>query len=179
MTIKRIDFAPNDVLSAANLEQVQDNGAIQVTSVSELSSLPSTIKVAHVSDTGLMYSYNGSSWIPVVTNTSIDGLMVSGFYSIDTIGAVAAGSRYTFKISWPAGFNETNCLIFVNWQQGSTPTSGYSASTAAGMKVVVSTHLHSSDGFNVTLYFPETYTVDNRAGYDGVRWMCMKSSDIS
>ena len=63
MTIKRIDFAPNDVLTAADLEQVQDNAAVQVTSISELSSLPSTVKVAYCDEDDTIYVYRGSAWL--------------------------------------------------------------------------------------------------------------------
>lgn len=65
MTIKRIAFEANDVLSADNLNQVQDNGVIQCDTVAELSSMSSGVRLAYVEDTDTVYVKVSGSWYPM------------------------------------------------------------------------------------------------------------------
>ncbi len=69
MTIKRKNFLPLDPLAAADMEQVQDNGAIQVSTITELASLPNTVKVAYCLENSLVYYYYGSAWVPASNPT--------------------------------------------------------------------------------------------------------------
>lgn len=55
MTKRYTDFADGDVLTAEQLLGVQDNGVVQVTSFSELSTLASGVNVAYVTGTSAFY----------------------------------------------------------------------------------------------------------------------------
>ena len=55
MTVRYINFADGDVLTAEQLVDVQDNGVIQVTTFAELSALETTVNAAYVTDTSQFY----------------------------------------------------------------------------------------------------------------------------
>jgi hypothetical protein len=55
MTVRYINFADGEVLTAEQLVGVQDNGVIQVTTFAELTALESTVNAAYVTDTSQFY----------------------------------------------------------------------------------------------------------------------------
>jgi hypothetical protein len=63
MTIRYTNFADGDVLTAEQMLDVQDNGVVQVTSFSELSTLAATINTAYVTADSAFYVKKGDgSW---------------------------------------------------------------------------------------------------------------------
>lgn len=79
MTIKRVDFLPHTLLSADELEQVQDNAAIQVDTVAELADLPTTVKMAYVTSIETLFIYKDSDWVPVIPSPGRNLLHNSAF----------------------------------------------------------------------------------------------------
>ena len=55
MTVRYINFADGEILTAEQLVDVQDNGVIQVTTFAELTALESTVNAAYVTDTSQFY----------------------------------------------------------------------------------------------------------------------------
>lgn len=62
MAVKRKDFVANTVLKADEVEQVQDNGVIQVDLVADLSTLPDTVKLAFCLADESVYVNKAGSW---------------------------------------------------------------------------------------------------------------------
>ena len=63
MTIRYTNFADGDVLTAEQMLDVQDNGVVQVTSFSELSTLAATVNTAYVTADSAFYVKKGDgSW---------------------------------------------------------------------------------------------------------------------
>lgn len=55
MTVRYVDFADGEVLTAEQLVEVQNNGVVQVTTFSELTALEPAVNAAYVTDTSAFY----------------------------------------------------------------------------------------------------------------------------
>lgn len=91
MAIKRTDFIPHTGLSADQLEEVQDNGAIQCDSVTDLASLPATVKVAYVTGIETLFIYKDDDWVPVIPSPGRN-LLHNGAMQVSQRGTSFAGT---------------------------------------------------------------------------------------
>ena len=101
-----------------------------------------------------------------------------GFVEAGSIGAVAAGGLYTWRVTL-SSITDVKAA-YATWKHISTPNVGWVApgtvANVGRLEVnLVVAHSNTSQPLNeilVTAYFPIAFTVDNRGG-EGVQWMAI------
>jgi len=102
MTIRRKDFI-TEVLTDTDLENVQDNGNIEVSSSGELSSLPASVNTAYVKADESIYIRRSGGWIKLAKEISVNagyGLTGGGSLNADRTISLDTGTtdgRYAGK----------------------------------------------------------------------------------
>lgn len=95
MAIRRKDFI-TEVLTDTDLEAVQDNANIQVDTVAELSSLPSTVNTAYVKADESIHIRRSGGWIKLAKEVSITaGTGISGGGSLNADRTISLNTSYT------------------------------------------------------------------------------------
>ena len=71
MAIKYTDFLPYEVLTAAQVQSLQDSVVVQVDTIAELDDLESTVNAAYCLEDNNLYIHDGSAWAIMATQDHV------------------------------------------------------------------------------------------------------------
>ena len=92
MAVTRKEFAANTVLTAAEVNTIQDNGVIQVGSEEEMEALPDTVKICYRTDKTETWMMLGVTWTRITTTNDVE-----------VINGIIDDFKEKFNVACPVG----------------------------------------------------------------------------